>query len=265
MSLTLRWVAAPIAAAAALLVVSASPAAAFVGSDTHLKQNEQTGDHQDRNEDGSLPLITAADHPAGTPNWTGYIKLGTAPGQFTSVRASWTVPKVSCAPAENSFSLVWAGMDGALSQTVEQIGTVQSCNNGQAAYQAFYETFPNPGQVIPGFTVRPGDRITASVQYRGGNSFVFAISNESRERSFHTTQTTPAPVLRASGEAIFEIPLGATAPNMTRVNFSDVSINHQELAKTSPTPVLMFNPANGSIVWLPTVIDGGRFSVQRVA
>jgi hypothetical protein len=266
MSLTLRWVAAPIAAAAALLVVSAMPAAAFVGSNTHLEQNRgQSGDHQRDNEDGMLPLIGPDANPAGTPNWTGYIKLGTAPGQFTNVRASWTVPKVTCAPGENSFSLTWVGMDGALSPTVEQVGTVQSCANGQAVYQAFYETFPQPGQVIPGFTVRAGDRITASVQATSDDTFVFAISDKSHDRTFRTTQTTPQPVLRASAEAIFEIPNGATAPNIRRVDFSNVAINHQELAETNPTPVLMFDPNNGHIVWLPTVIDDGRFSVKRVA
>ena len=129
-----------------------------------------------------VPSINTVD-----PIHAGYTAAGT---QYDSVSGSWTVPATSCSANQNSEASAWVGLGGLPTvpdETLEQIGTDTSCNNGTAQYYAWWEmvpsgsescpAYPSPEpsgsnapagcpQLIP-FAVRPGDHISAGVSYVG--------------------------------------------------------------------------------------------------
>src|SRR5438132_10441624 len=92
-------------------------------------------------------------------NWAGYIAHT---GPFTSASTTWTEPSVSCGSSENSALASFAALDGAGSSTVEQIGTLTTCQSGRVTHKAFFEMFPR-GPQYPAKPVRAGDSLTASV------------------------------------------------------------------------------------------------------
>src|SRR5256885_3857866 len=105
--------------------------------------------------------------PTGTvcsTNWSGFAVTGSG---VTDAKGSWIVPSVTCS-SSTTYSSYWVGIDGYSSNTVEQTGTDSDCSSGHGVYYAWYEFYPNPSITIGGFTVLPGDRISAEVSYSGG-------------------------------------------------------------------------------------------------
>jgi hypothetical protein len=149
-------------------------------------------------------------------NWAGYAvcmpvaacagpSYAAVPGAVSYVAGSWTVPKVtssfgsSCSDRENTWfdSVVWIGIDGYISPTVEQTGTGSDCFFGQTQYFAWYEFFPSmPSEVIVPVTVDPGDSISASVSCGGTPPSAVTCSttltDKTNGQSF-TSPSTPVP------------------------------------------------------------------------
>jgi hypothetical protein len=109
-------------------------------------------------------------------NWSGYADTASKAQTFTKVSASWTAPSVSC-NAEDQITSNWVGLDGFTSGTVEQLGTLGQCFQGSPVYITWYEMFPSPtGLTVVGQTLKPGDKITASVT-RTGTSYVLKLTD----------------------------------------------------------------------------------------
>ncbi len=133
-------------------------------------------------------------------NWSGYGAAtnlsAPATGSVTAVSGSWVVPTVTGPRRGTDYSSAWVGIDGLSDSTVEQIGTEQDVSNGTAHYDAWWEMYSSgkgqPEQVISGFTIKPGDSITASVTYTGSGNFVLKITDNTSKKSFTTTQNTTA-------------------------------------------------------------------------
>lgn len=236
MSVRLRWVVAPIAAAAALLSSSlfVHPLAPWYG--------------------------TAAQGTAQSPTWAGYAAIGSK-NAFSSVTASWTVPRVnSCPSSGEQYSIAWIGLDGAgVNGTVEQVGTEQSCYSGTAVYRTFFELAPAPPSFSPGFAVAPGDVVSASVVSHG-STYDFTITDETSGQSVAVTQRTSAD--NASAEAVFEIPVPAQAASVNGVAFTDVTVNGAPIGAATPTAIAMV--AGGKTLYSPTALaDGSDFKVRR--
>src|SRR5437016_1476144 len=80
--------------------------------------------------------------PYPTANWSGY-SVDTAASAVSDVKGTWTVPTVSVLPGTKTYyAASWIGIDGDISNTVEQIGTDSDQINGQPAYYAWYEMYP---------------------------------------------------------------------------------------------------------------------------
>src|SRR5438270_8554254 len=107
-------------------------------------------------------------------NWSGYAVTG---GRYTSVSASWTEPTATC--SGTAYSSFWVGLDGDTSNTVEQTGTDADCSGSTPQYYAWYEMYPK-FPVNLGFTVRPGDHLSASVTTNGSGSFTLTISDSTQ-------------------------------------------------------------------------------------
>ena len=237
MSIRLRWIAGPVAAAAALLASSffLHPAVAWYG--------------------------VPASGFAHSPNWAGYAAVG-SPGAYSSVAGTWTVPAVQGCPAGGEFySITWVGLDGAgVNQTVEQVGTEQSCYSGTAVYRTFFELYPAGPVFDGGFAVAPGDTITASVAAAGGR-FVFTIADQTSGRSMTATRAASAD--RATAEAVFEAPNPAQAANVNRVAFTGVTVNGATIAASSALAVQMVG-GNLNPLYTPSGLNGGSdFSIKR--
>ena len=110
----------------------------------------------------------------GSFNWSGYADTATKHQTFTKVSGSWTAPSVTC-NAEDQITTNWVGLDGFSSGTVEQLGTLAQCFQGTPVYFTWFEMFP-AGLTEVGSTLKPGDKITASVT-RTGTSYALKLTD----------------------------------------------------------------------------------------
>jgi hypothetical protein len=159
-------------------------------------------------------------------NWSGYAVDG-AKGSVTDVKASWTVPAVTCPATGDQYASFWVGIDGYSSNTVEQIGTDSDCVNGVATYYAWYEFYPHPSFTIGGRTlaIHAGDVVSAEVSAGAGGSFTVTLTNitaGSAEKPFSVSAKIPS-ANRSSAEWIAEAPYsGGVLP---LADFGNVSFN----------------------------------------
>ncbi len=142
-----------------------------------------------------------------TTNWSGYVVSGAT---FTAVTGSWIVPSVNCTShAHDYYSAQWIGIDGDSSQTVEQDGTEADCFGTTAVYGAWYEMYGDNaiagGNEVPlGYTVQPGDAISASVSV-ASNEWTLTIADSTQSWSYSTPQI-PFTAAQSSAEWIGERP-----------------------------------------------------------
>lgn len=100
-------------------------------------------------------------------NWAGYFATDASHGtDFTAVSAQWVEPSVTCTK-KGAWAAFWVGMDGWWNGEVEQGGSEAECFGGTASYSVWWEMFPH-NEIQTGFSIRPGDTITASVTYVAG-------------------------------------------------------------------------------------------------
>lgn len=141
---------------------------------------------------------------ATSANWAGWVTTG---GVYRSVQATWRQPRVRCVPGVKTYSSFWVGLDGAGSNTVEQIGTEADCDAyGRAHHKVWYELYPKPPVYLKA-TIAPGDLVRASVAYRGSATYTLVLRNVSRNWTQTRTATLPGG-RNASAEVIAEAPSG---------------------------------------------------------
>jgi len=142
--------------------------------------------------------------PAGSTNWAGYVVKGPA-GKISSVKMSWIVPAVSCSLLVETYSVNWVGIDGAGTNTVEQIGTTSNCGLLGASYSAWYEFYPN-GMVSISEPVSPGDKMSAQVSYSSSiELYTLKLSDHTHVWAFQTTGTVSG-AQDATAEWVIERP-----------------------------------------------------------
>ena len=154
-------------------------------------------------------------------NWGGYAvcvpaascaELEAAPGTVTEVKGSWTVPAIvggggstgaRCQDSEKTWYDMsdWIGIDGFVSQTVEQTGTASDCYYGQTYYYAWYEFYPAASYTV--FNVNAGDTITAEVTYSAG-LFTTTITDVTTHTSYTSAPTAVPGAETDSAEWIAE-------------------------------------------------------------
>jgi hypothetical protein len=195
-------------------------------------------------------------------NWSGYAAAtnlsNPATGSVTSVSGSWVVPTVTAPRHGSYYSSAWVGIDGLSDQTVEQIGTEQDVINGKASYDAWCEMYSSgigmPEQVIRGFTVKPGDSITASVQYQGSGNFLLTITDSTEAfQTIQNTNSTQSPIAsRSSAEWIVEAPtVGGRQANLA--NFGTITFSNAS-ATINPSSGPVTGPINDS-AWQNEAIE----------
>ncbi|HET7404602.1 MAG TPA: G1 family glutamic endopeptidase [Candidatus Bathyarchaeia archaeon] len=164
--------------------------------------------------------------PSGTvcsTNWSGFA-VTAANGAVSLAKGSWIVPSVTCG-SSNTYSSYWVGIDGYSSSTVEQTGTDSDCSSGHGVYYAWYEFYPNPSVQISGFTVHPGDVVTAQVSYSTSTG-LFTTTITDGSQNFSTSGSVSG-AARSSAEWIVERPAlcrGHRCSLTSLSNFGSVSL-----------------------------------------
>jgi hypothetical protein len=129
-------------------------------------------------------------------NWSGWVDAAQRPGTFTRVSGRWVTPSVTCT-REDQLSSAWVGLDGYWDTTVEQAGTVSWCYLGRATYFTWYEMYPG-NTVQVGNSLRPGDRVSASVS-RTGALYRLSLTDLTRPwNSFSVHKVCPVWKCRAT-------------------------------------------------------------------
>jgi Peptidase A4 family len=182
-------------------------------------------------------------------NWSGYALTGSG---FTNVQGTWRVPAAVSSSCSSTYSSSWVGIDGYSSGTVEQLGTEQDWSlSGGEGYYAWYEMYPK-GALLISSNVRPGDTITASVQYVGNGNFKLTMNSRRGTTpiiSFSTTQQLRR-AQRSSVEWIEEAPWsGGTLP---LANFGSVGFSSLFPTSSSYIPITMVGSATGDTLAVPS-------------
>ena len=137
-------------------------------------------------------------------NWSGWAATSKR-GAFNYVHARFRQTAVKCDGKPNNWTSQWTGLDGDISNTVEQDGTFSAClgkSHRRPVYFAWYELFPAPSVNV--FAVRPGDLIDSLVWY-GNGKFHLRIADITRHRSASVSAAC-SECMRSSAEWITERP-----------------------------------------------------------
>lgn len=209
-------------------------------------------------------VVHAPKHKVGkgtSTNWSGYAVDGTG---ATGVSATWTQPAATCAPGENSWSSPWVGIDGDVSNTVEQTGTDSDCQNGQPVYYAWWEMYPKSTVTISSIAVHPNDSFTGVVTYVGNSSFSMKLTDNTTGASFTTTQSSHK-AQRSSVEWIMEGPSNGLLTDFGSMSFTATSatISGQTgglSAFPNASSITMVNNS-GTVRAQPSAVSSNAFSV----
>jgi len=144
-------------------------------------------------------------------NWCGFVAstsiFNPQPKTVTFVEGTWVIPTIAQVQ-NNRFYSIWVGIDGFNTGTIEQIGTAYQRVNGRSINYAWFEMFPQASMLIENFPVRPGNSITASVEFRGRGQYKLTMLNNTTKRftviPLSQTRTFNSP--RTAVEWIVEAP-----------------------------------------------------------
>jgi len=209
-AVTLTGAATATTAAAPTRVHHAAPSARFISEARtalvkYLRHNHPQAMLVHTRQAHAVKNVTAT----GSFNWSGYADTSATHQEFTKVSGAWTTPSVTCS-AEDQITSNWVGLDGFSSGTVEQLGTISWCFQGAPVYFTWYEMFP-AGTVEVGTTLKPGDKIAASVT-RTGTSYALKLTDSTTTgNNISVTKTCAlATCLDTSAEWISERPSFST-------------------------------------------------------
>lgn len=143
-------------------------------------------------------------------NWSGYANDDSHGNTYRQVSGVWTEPAISCPTDELQLAAFWVGIDGFTSDSVEQDGTLAECYEGSAYYYTWWEMYPSNDIQTVGETVRPGDKIVASVIKQGTSYRLRVTDYRTSGNNIDTTQTCGSTTcVDSSAEWIGEAPSGS--------------------------------------------------------
>jgi len=179
---------------------------------------------------------------------------------------NWTVPKIGCAPDEDSATSIWAGLMGVPGKSqLAQTGVGTNCEDGVLSYYAWWEMYPAlPVQID--YQVQSGDAMTANVIYQQGQ-FQLILDNESEHWYFSITKAgADSDAIKA--ECIVEAPLDVWQQQTLQLsNFGSVGlsclVNNQPIGVTgSQDVVYQMVGAEQHATTSPLDQEGKNFTVQ---
>jgi hypothetical protein len=206
-------------------------------------------------------------------NWFGYNQGALEQGGklFNSISGQWTVPSATqhtAGQAESSSD--WIGIGGGCidagctvtDSTLIQTGTEQDVSSsGAPSYSAWWELVPAPSIAITNMTVKPGDRMSASVAEIVADSNLWKITLSDVTRGETFTTTVPYASTHGSAEWIEETPLLlgtspglASLPNLTNPNF-DLGTVNGAAPKLTASEQMLLTSSSGQVIGTPSAPD----------
>lgn len=259
MSLRRRLVAAsvPAAAAVALVVASAAPAAPTALAGPH---------------NGTVAVLAAGQ----SNNWSGYDQGAVEKGTlFKSVSGEWTVPTATYRAGGPSTenSATWVGIGGGCLETscaltdptsLIQAGTEQDVSkDGTTSYSAWWEIVPVPSVTVTKVTVHPGDLVRVSIAQAIPEVWTIKLTDVTDGQGF--TQTVPYPSTMLTAEWIEEAPVVvstgaplsaglASLPDLTAAHFDAATANGADAHLSSAEQIQMID-SSGTVEATPSAPD----------
>ncbi|MEY9886579.1 hypothetical protein ABIA35_002211 [Catenulispora sp. MAP12-49] len=215
---------------------------------------------------GPAQAATGSSSPANFPHynharhsdqiWGGYADTG---ARYTSISGSWTVPSLNCSSTPNSSVSPWIGIDGWSSDTVEQIGFDQDCENGVAGYYPWVEMYP-ADSIYFTETINAGDHITASVSVSGTS---WTLTEKDTTRGWSKTYHESGNDDLSSAEAIVEDLGDGIQPvaNFGSITFTGLTANGQPLASAG-TPNSTNVERGNTLLTKNSSLSGGTFKLS---
>jgi Peptidase A4 family len=159
---------------------------------------------------------------SASTNWSGYAAYNAT---FSHAEGDWTVPAANCSAVRGqqaTIAAAWVGIDGFLSNTVEQGGTDTDCIGKTPFYIAWYEFFPDRPVFLDQSThpVEAGDHMHAEVSVSGTTATI-TLQNLSRSWTL-----TPPPSMSSSSFAFSSAEWILEAPSNKLTNFGTVNFTN---------------------------------------
>ena len=204
-------------------------------------------------------LIVSGMNTVSNQTWAGYVDQGAV---FTSVSGTWVVPAVTCG-SSSSYNSQWVGIDGAGSQSVEQIGTEAVCSGGAVSYDAWWEMYGDTTAAAGGgfavqlgtalYPVSAGDTVSGSVSLVSG-TWTLTLNDQTQGWAFTQSLAEPSPApAQLSAEWVVE----------RRTNCGVNGCAPGNLA--SSTPVVFTNAAVSTATSSGTIGSFGPEALQMYA
>jgi hypothetical protein len=193
------------ASASASTRPASDAAAAKAAAIAALRGITATSNHQVPGTRHSVRGLTKVD----SDNWSGYANDNTKKNTYSKVSGDWTEPGITCPTKEFQVTVFWVGIDGFNNATVQQDGTLAECYKGSAFYFTWWELYPTNDIQTVGTTVKPGDKIAASV-VRTGTSYALKVTDSTTSGNNVSEKATCAAktCVDSSAEWIAEAPAG---------------------------------------------------------
>lgn len=216
----------------------------------------------------STPAPDAGAGASRSYNWAGYAATG---GKFTSVYATWIVPKGSPS-GRISSDATWVGVGGSVSSDLIQAGTQTLTDDSGTRYQAWYEALPDALTAVP-LDVHPGDAVTVNVtQTAAPDQWSILFVNNTTGGSYRKNLTYSSSL--SSADWIQETPSTDSGALLPLDHFSPVrwvragAVENGRpvtMQEAQAAPITMVNH-NEQVIASPSIIDpsGSGFSVSRV-
>ena len=245
----------------------------------------------------AAPTTAAAVSAHPTTNWAGYVLAPSTGGPVMRVSGQWVVPTVSCSSSSEMDMTQWVGLDGALNNQIEQVGTGVTCNSGTPSWGAWFEMYGDPA-VNGGFAqyldpttypVASGDVISASIYAPNANPLNPDNANQwylvIRDRTAGWWAWTGVPPTASSSpssaEWVVERPTecGQSCSQTPLPDFGAAAFTHlaatnaagaEDLRQLVPYTIVCTNSAGDQAILaepgaLTQDTDGPAFSVQWLA
>jgi hypothetical protein len=166
-------------------------------------------------------------------NWSGYAAYDAT---FSHVEGDWTVPTADCSRVRGqqaTIAAAFVGIDGFLSNTVEQSGTDTDCIGKTPFYIAWYEFYPDRAFFLDqgDYPVDPGDQMHAEVSVSGTTASL-TLQNDSSTHSdwtFGPVQQSSPSFEFSSAEWILE------APSNKLTDFGSITFSNASATAGSTT------------------------------
>ena len=216
-----------------------------------------------------LSPVLAAEQSIISANWAGYIA---DKGQYTSISASWTVPRVAVNQnQEMAADAVWVGVGGFNQhKDLIQVGTQTIVQNGLPQYRFWYELLPAGAVTLP-YTLQPGDSVTVTLNEVSNDLWQILFINNTTHQTFNKYVQYSSS--HSSAEWIVEMPANysdrqmITLDDFGTVQFEDAStINNGEIETIAKAAAILINMADNQLALATTSIltpAGNGFSISR--